>query len=60
MKATERMATEKFTVNPMSDNEAREVRAQANDERKKGTPLNMRVAAVVDEAVSRHTIISEN
>lgn len=54
------MATEKFTVNPMSDNEAREVRAQANDERKKGTPLNMRVAAVVDEAVSRHTIISEN
>ena len=54
------MATEEFKVKPMSDDKARHMRELANNDRKRGTPKDMRIAAKVDEAVSRHTIISEN
>lgn len=54
------MATEEFKVKPMSDKHARHMRDLANEDRKRGTPRDMRIAAKVDEAVSRHTIIPEN
>jgi len=54
------MASKEFKVKPMSDAEARKFRNMANEDRKRGTPKDMRVAARVDEAVSHHTIIPEN
>lgn len=54
------MSSKEFEVKPMSDKQARHMRELANNDRKRGTPKDMVIAAKVDEAVSRHTIIPEN